>query len=163
MRPRLCRLPGITWRPQQIKFAGRGRQTCVQWESNLRAVGVGRFPANFRFLSPSRRRIPMEFRAAEGSIGRFRKNFSFLFPFLPFCPPRSSQEKGTKFEKWPGNAHSAMPRSRKAVPKSRNRGTKIEKSSINARSRLSRLPATNWRPQFIIFAGCGRGSAGFPG
>ena len=69
-------------------------------------VATGRFFVISRFLFPSKRRIPKEFRAVEGQIGRFRKNSSFLFPFAPVLQPvigRKREQKsgnGRKTPKW---------------------------------------------------------------
>ena len=139
-------------------LAAAADQICVLRPRNLCAVGVklacsgswafsGKFPVF----------VPLQATNSNGIPGCGRLNWALseeLFIFVPFSPvfhPCLSQEKGTKFEKWPGNANSAMPRSRKPAPKSRNRGTKIEKSFKYAQSQLSRLPATSFRPRQIKY------------
>ena len=124
-------------------LAAAADQICGSRPLNLRAVGVklacsgswafsGKFPVF----------VPLQATNSNGIPGCGRLNWALseeLFIFVPFSPvfhPCLSQEKGTKFEKWPGNAHSAMPRSRKPAPKSRNRGTKNEKSLKNAQSQI---------------------------
>ena len=120
-------------------LAAAADQICGSRPPNLRAEGVklacsGSWALSIKFLDF----VPLQATNSSGIPGCGRLNWAFLeelFIFVPFSPvfhPCLSQEKGTKFEKWPGNAQSARPEAENRLLKSRKRGTKIEKSLKNA-------------------------------
>ena len=145
LRSRLCRLPGITWRPQPTSY----RNVAGQKQGG---VEVGRFLNDFRFLFPSNYGFMLFTGPRKGARGRFLSNFRFLFPFYLFLTPSFSRKREQKSKKQVRNAHETGKEAGKRLFSCLRREQILKNLRKTPKRSSNRLPAKRPGPPRRPFA-----------